>query len=149
MSQARSALYRPQSSFWFTHISPLFYSATPSGTWAVYLDASMVNYGSLYCNTNGASIEYKNYMESGTWTFRLVTLKNTNSGIVELFIDEVSQGTIDIYFGSAVYNAIFSLTGLSITTPGVKTIKLKISGKNGSSSNYYVYLSDLCFQRTA
>jgi hypothetical protein len=79
----------------------------------------------------------------------VVYIANTGAGIIDIGIGGTSFGTKDAYAGSATYNQIWTVTGISIATEGFKTIYVKANGKNGSSSNYIVYISSITFFKTA
>ena len=74
--------------------------------------------------------------------------ENTDAGIVDIYIDADEVASFDPYGGAGVSTS-YTDTGNVVATSGLKTITLKIDGKNGSSSNYFVRLQAIFFYRTA
>jgi len=67
---------------------------------------------------------------------------------MDILIDGVSVGTVDMYAASADYKARATITGV-VLTAGAHTLTLQANGKHASSSAYDVYVSDILFLRTA
>ena len=121
------------------------------GTWGYLLDANQFLNGFLY-NTTGAQndeVVYSAYMGAGTYTFRLFGKVDVNLAILTLLIDGVSVGTVDTYAGAMVRNFTSAITGIVISTAGLKTITLRAATKNPDSSGYYLMISVSSFGRTA
>lgn len=131
------------------HISifPPSYSAT-SGTWGFSAQSSTY-LGWYFVNSSKADgnyIEYKVYLAVGTYTFLLVSPKNTDGGKVDVYFDASKLGTINLYNASLVWNQRSTITSISVTTPGIKTLKLLLNGKDGSQ--YYCYFNYIALWRT-
>ena len=115
---------------------------TYSGSW------STESYGGYH----GGSATYSNTTDnyySYTFTGSAVTVygnKQSNQGIIEWFVDDVSQGTVDNYNASANYQQqLFTWSG----DYGTHTVKVNVTGtKNSSSSNYYATLDYLTYDET-
>ncbi len=82
----------------------------------------------------------------GTFVF-LLARKGSTSGIISVYIDDILvESNIDLYSSTVKYDqVVFSKGGLSPTS---HTLKITVTGKNASSSNYYVYLGALMVDAT-
>jgi hypothetical protein len=68
--------------------------------------------------------------------FRMYSVKGPSFGIFEFYVDDISQGTVDLYASSWTNSAqVKEWTGGF----GVHTVKVRVTGtKNGSSSGYTI-----------
>ena len=134
--------------FLFPHLG----GTVVQGTWEVLLTGG-TNVFTTWCNNaTGAlndEITYPVYLSAGTYKCDLLTRGNTNAGKLHLIIDTTDKGSFDMYNGSDAGNLTKTITGISVTTTGLKTIHLKLSDKNAASSGYYAFFYCLNFQRTA
>jgi len=123
-----------------------------AGTWNTQFDAgtSTISLTNDSASADNDRIDYAEvYLPSGTYTFHLICRNNTNAGKVDLLIDDVSKGTIDMY---AISNSQFNdetITSIAIATGGTFKISLKINGKNASSSDYHIHIQNMFFEKTA
>jgi len=132
-------------------IFPWNYSDITQGTWAWSSSSGQYFYGDISnggSHANGDRLNYKVYLDAGTYTFTVLGCKDGDTGILDFLIDEVSKGTADTY-GATANNSLFTVSGVVIATPGIKTLSLKVSGKNASSGGYYMYLTMISIYRTA
>jgi hypothetical protein len=74
-------------------------------------------------------------------------VKASNRGIMEILLGTVSLGTYDLYTAGTVYNNVSSFT-YSPTTRVTGDLRVKATGKNGSSNAYIVAFSRLEIIRT-
>lgn len=134
-------------------LSSIDYNAIVQGTWAVNaMGANGWNGGITLFNSSNAlndEMGFKANMAAGTYTFKSIMHKATGRGIAELFIDGVSKGTFDCYNGTTLLNQLWTITGITISTSGIKSVNIKITGKNGASAGYWVDLTQLELYRTA
>jgi hypothetical protein len=131
-------------------IFPWAYVSIGQGTWAFQHNASMA-YQSQWFNTSNAdgdNISYAVSLAKGTYTLKILGYRATNRGICDVDIDEDEVAEIDTY-GAADENHIWSQTGITISSSGLKTLKLRIDGKNASSTDYYISISMMVLYRTA
>lgn len=77
------------------------------------------------------------FLRAGSYTFRLRGLTTSASGIATIYIDGVSQGTIDMYAGAAASAA--NTLAITVISDGYHTLNIKMASKNGSSSNYSLF----------
>jgi hypothetical protein len=102
-----------------------------------------------------SELQFKVALGSGVYRLDLLYLANTNIGILTAYLDGVSLGTIDGYAASATKmpvnagDAGSSIAGVVVSTPGIHTLKLKVTGKNASATQYYWQLSGLSVTRTS
>ncbi len=104
-----------------------------SGTWTDNVNSNAHGAGvGEKVNTNLNTSDFFYWIYSG-YGFRLYARKGPDLGIFELFLDGVSQGTIDLYVGSAAAAAaLFTKLDLPL---GLHVVKLKATNsKNASSS---------------
>ena len=131
-------------------IAPHSYDAVIQGTWAFAQNAIHWGYNSFRNSTSADADElnYNAYFPKGTYTCHLICTHDSNKGIAKVYIGADLVATFDMYAGAGAV-ALDEQTAISITTPGVYTIRLVIDGKNGSSSDYYADYQLLEFHRTA
>jgi len=132
-------------------IMPWNYSGITQGTWPIVVDTGCIENGILGNTSNAQNdqVDYKAYLDAGTYTFVIVATKGSTSAILTLLFDGVSQGTIDLYSASPARNARQTITGISVTTAGLKTISLKAATRNASSTGWYLQPQSLGLFRTA
>ena len=83
------------------------------------------------------TLSSKVILRPGTYSFYLLHRKNPNDGKAHLVIDGVDVGNIDQYVsGSSQYNFLGTITGITLAGNDPHTVKLVMSDKNASSSNY-------------
>jgi hypothetical protein len=122
------------------------------GTWALSGGPAGTLFGVIFYNSSGANLDnvsYKLYMAAGTYTMKVISDKSTNRGIVDFDIDTTEIGSIDIYGSATTYNNISTVDNVTITSSGLKTLKVRLDGKNPSSTAYYAGLQAIWFYRTA
>jgi len=134
-----------------TLLFPLFYDSLTQGTWLFTADAARyLNYNCYNGeNNDGDQINWKTYLNAGTYTLKFLYSKSAASGIVDLYIDAAEVASFDAYNGITVKNLIGTQAGIVVAASGIKDIKLIIDGKNGASSNYYINFVLIGFYRTA
>lgn len=116
---------------------------TLTGGVSTMFNATLTSSGAV-----NAEVNFTVLLAPGTWTFRLHHYKGTNRGISSVQLDGVEIGTIDGYSASTV-EAVSDIAGVVVAAPYKKTLKLKITGKNASSSNYFGLIQKLVWFRTA
>ncbi|HLA37013.1 MAG TPA: hypothetical protein VJZ02_00935, partial [Candidatus Brocadiales bacterium] len=132
-------------------ILPWAYNAIVQGTWAFNVDVNQATANSFYNSTaaNLDQLDYKIYLAPGTYSLSLLGLKSSNRGIIDILLDSISVGTMDTYAASTVQNNVASLAGITVSTGGLKTLSVKVNGKNASSTGYYMDISSISLWRTA
>lgn len=68
-------------------------------------------------------------------------MPNTHHGIITVYVEGVSQGTIDEY-GASGHNVIKTLS-ITPARAGLNVFRLKVTGKNASSSGYLMVFSEI------
>lgn len=119
--------------------------STRSGTWGY---VSNQDWFYNISNAVGNYLEFDVYLNAGTYDFYASFPKQTDRGIVDLRIDGVSIGTLDQYGADSPSNQ-GKISGFTITNSGYKKFKYYISGKNVSSSAYYVLFRDMVLVQTS
>jgi len=106
------------------------------GQWATY---TVTGAPLGYMATTGAlndEGEWKVWLHAGTIHLTIPHVADTNRGKVTVYIDGISVGIFDEYNGAGSYLTNGSISGISRTTDGYATVKMKVTTKNGSSSGY-------------
>lgn len=124
------------------------------GTWTS-TPYAVIGYHYLY-NTSvadGDNISFETYLDKGTYSLNILFLRNTDKGILKIDIGPTGGvltevASIDTY-GGALNNVSDTTTSISIATAGRKTLRLRVDGKNGSSSGYGVFTQIITLWRTA
>jgi hypothetical protein len=131
-------------------IIPMNYSSVIQGTWAnVKTTDSITGYKFQNNSGDGDELNYKIGLDSGTYTIGAVVQKDNNRGILDFELDGSSLGTYDCYSGSADDNERAEVTSVNVASAGLKTLGLKVNGKNGSSSGHYMAIGVIYIYRTA
>jgi len=115
---------------------------TPSGaTASVQTDTNSSNgkWVELAGNSVGDSISYAiPSMVAGTYQVQMEWKGNNSRGIVQLAVDGTNVGpTLDQYASGQTYPTTTFGT-VTFASAGTHTVKLTVTGKNGSSSNYQI-----------
>ncbi len=125
-------------------------------TWTMWHDESIVTAGAAlnkafdgnqtiyYQDTAADSDEFTNgfYCVAGTYSINFLGQIGTGNGKLDIYVDNVLQGTVDFYNGTLVQSTIKTLSSLTFTS-GYHTFKGKVNGKNGSSSGYTIALTKI------
>lgn len=124
------------------------------GTWSIIADLGQTDFdpalpgpaGGYVQNDTHANGDELNFgplgFNAGTYKINIAYLAYAGNGIMEVLIGSTSLGTVDGYNGVTVHNTVGSFT-YTATTYLSGNLRIKISGKNGSSSNYYLQFSRL------
>jgi len=126
--------------------------AVIQGTWSWDYYASHWCANRFYNNAAAAvndQIDFYVYLAAGTYSFIFFCKNDTAAGKVHILIDTIDKGNVDLYAGSQLENQVETLADVVVGTAGVKTISLKVSDKNASSSNYECDLNGFAIVRTA
>lgn len=84
----------------------------------------------------------------GTYTLILFGKTHTAYGIIDVDIDGDEIASFDLY-GANTDNVRQVQTGITVSSAGIKTLKLRVDGKNASSSAYYCAFTYLALIKTA
>jgi len=127
-------------------------TAVGAGTWSYAHDVSASEGGNLSnagSHADGDNISFEAYMEVGTYTLQLIVVTAASYGILDVDVDAAEVGSHDCYSAGTVYNVDMKTTSIAMGTAGLKTIRLRVDGKHGSSSDHYVSISSIRLYRTA
>lgn len=78
--------------------------------------------------------------EEGTFTFYVNCEKNTANGIMTIYLNGTSKGTIDTYAAASSFNEEETLN-LGTLTEGVYSLSIKMATKNGAATAYVGVIS--------
>lgn len=120
------------------------------GSWAGAIDLSSNHPLGLKNTTTGLNneITHRVFLAKGTYTVGLYHSTGTDQGIRSLQLDGVQIGTVDGYNASALTGQRAAIAGVTISESRVYSFKLKITGKNASSTNYGAIINAVYFLRT-
>lgn len=102
-----------------------------------------------------AEVNYDVVLSAGTWTIEVMHFTFTDAGIMSVQLDDgagvfAEVGTIDTYSAALTRNVRTSITGVAVTaTARKRRLKLKMTDKNASSTNYAGYIQHVQLRRTA
>jgi len=133
-------------------ILPWNSSVITQGTWEAVLSSERVNYYYFRNSSNAQNdqIDYKVFLAAGTYTLRIVTATSAAYAIITILIDGVSIGTIDLYSAATVNYVLKSLTEISISLAGLKTLSFKVATRNASNTTgWYAELNSIALFRSA
>lgn len=120
-------------------------------TWASDATQSSTNLGGGRLGTGASQnqgLAIDMWADTGTHTLTAVHLKNPDNGIFTFRLDATSLGTIDGYASPFTENNVSTITGISVTTTGVKSFNWIMATKNASSSNYFWRIQSVKWIRT-
>lgn len=93
---------------------------------------------------NGDAARWRFYMQATEIAvLALRGVSGPNHGIIELLIDGVLAGTIDMYDPNTVWNQSWSFGPLTLEADGMHDLLLRVVGKNPASISYFWWLSDI------
>lgn len=124
-----------------------FYTNVVAGAWGSGTGGDY----SFITNTSGANsdeIEYEMYLLKGTYTLEVMHRTSHNAGTVDIDINGSEAASFDYYAASESYGNTQSQTSITVSTGGLKTITMRIDGKNASSSGFYTTTQGMIFRRT-
>lgn len=129
-----------------------------AGTWTTFVNASQTDYdssliaGYIQNNATHANNDEVHFgsltLNAGTYKISVAYVKANDAGIIEILLGTTSLGTIDSYAAGTSFNQATTLT-YSPTARVSGNLRLKVTNKNASSSNYYLYVSRIEIIRTA
>ena len=106
----------------------------------------------VFVNTthdDGDNLSYMVYLPAGTYTIGLLTKRDVDQGIMDIDIDTVEVASWDLYNAADQNNVWLTDAGNVVAISGLKTIRVRIHGKNGASSNHFARSTALIFWRTS
>jgi len=133
------------------NILPLSYDSIGQGAWSWYKESNYILNGLFVngSNADGDNINYKIYLDKGTYTLLYISNTNNNYGIAGIYIDEAHIVNFDCYSTALAITVSNKQTDIVITTSGIKTLKVKINGKNQASSDYFAAIEYIALWRTS
>jgi hypothetical protein len=94
-------------------------------------------------------IEWLVAFPTGTYHIEYMAVKSSNSGIMTFLLDGGSISSHDLYAAVTALNTRGSSSNFNVDIGSVKTLTIRVSSKNASSSNYATLISWLQIIRTA
>jgi hypothetical protein len=88
-------------------------------------------------NAAGDCIDMSFEIAAGTYMATYLGLTMNKYGIMQAYLDGVFQDEKDMYTSATTFNVTWSFP-ITILTDGVHKLRIQVSGKNASSSNYNI-----------
>lgn len=132
-------------------LEPLSYSSIVQGSYAVSGIPAGAFKGAFYNASAADGDEYhlKAFLAAGTYALTLLSDTKNNRGILDIFIDNDEVASFDLYTADLAKNVRNTQAGIVVSSAGIKTIKFRLDGKNGSSSSYMANIQSTYLYRTA
>lgn len=97
----------------------------------------------------GDYIEWKTFLSAGTWSFDWHGAAWSDSCIITISIDGEDVGSIDTYNSANLEGHWISLNDVVVEESGLKTVRVRCSGKNVLSGGLAMYFTLVQIRRTA
>lgn len=133
-------------------ILPYSYDSIGQGTWPVNINATyfLNGQGVNTTHADGDNLSYKVYLDAGTYTIMVLIAETlANRGIMDIDIDAVEVASFDLYSPGIVKNVRVTDVGNVIAAAGLKTLRIRVDGKNPASSDHYINFCYIALWRTA
>jgi len=121
--------------------------AEVSGTWIFGGNAGFWNFNYLYVAVPAVNDEVSLgnfYVKvAGIYTIHILAAKRNDMGKAHFIINGVDVGTIDLYDAAAGKDNELLSVSTGALTVGLKQLRLKLSDKNGASSDYAIRLQGI------
>jgi len=128
-----------------------FWSNSPTviqGTYAFLINNLYIHWLRVVNgNANNDEIHMKIALTSGIYDIRAQDYASTNYGILKGYLDDELIFTRDQYSSPSTNSIVTYATDITIIKPKIYTLKLKVDGKNASSTGYYMSCNALLFKR--
>lgn len=120
------------------------------GAWEMIMQVGTIyNFYARSTNHNdGDGFSQDIWLAGGTYTLEIIYVKANNAGIIDVYVDNNLQGSIDEYAAATSYDNSVQFTGISLAA-GKHVLKFVVNGKNASSANHYCYLTGASWNITS
>lgn len=96
---------------------------------------------------NAASAGWNFVCEAGNYTFDVLYMKATQTGIIDFYIDGASIATgLDTYAAGTTWNQVYTITVNGLAA-GLHTFKYIVNGKNAASTAYAFFVTKVSFKQ--
>lgn len=108
-----------------------------AGTWAPLGVAAHGDYGIQNSSaTDADNVTWTRWLAKGTYAVTTSAFKRSSGGIMKIDFGGTTVHTHDTYDAGTVSGDSVTTEDITVATSGDVTIKVKVDGKNGSSSGY-------------
>lgn len=127
------------------------YNTIGQGNWVIGPTPNAIfgNFNNGITLADGDNFTLKDYLAQGTYSLRYICRENNNIGIVDIDIDGVEVASFDAYAPALGYDIVFFQGNIVIAAPGLKTITVRVDGKNASSVTFGCWYNEIALWRTA
>jgi len=132
----------------FILIYPQAFQRTEGSNWTIAVGSGQWAAWYLSETVRGNAITWNVPLDVGTYSLRMMAQYDTDKAISSLYLDGVNIVDFDWYAATAS-NAMQTVTGLPITSPGYKLLRLSNYEKNASSSAWGLVINGIALWRTA
>lgn len=98
---------------------------------------------------NGDNLTYNIYLAKGTYTIGLFGDMSASEPIITLSIDGADVADFDRYVPGNVRNVLQVDAGNVVAVGGLKTLNMRVNGKNPAGVDFFARLQAIIFWRTA
>lgn len=131
-------------------IPPQTPDSVGQGTWALVISNDYQFNSTLDNRTthaDGDNCSFEVYLDKGTYVLLLFYERFTTRPIVDIDIEGVEVASVDQYGAAA--QLVDKTTGISIASAGLKTLTIRVDGKNASSSDHKASMNGIILYRSA
>lgn len=130
---------------------PVYKPAAVSSSWLEVIDARMVSNGySHWAAAVSQSWAYWDvFLSPGTWSFLCVGNSRSSNGIMNIAVSGVGGVQTDWYSAAVGLNSIRELGAFVIPDSTMRRVTLTMFSKNGSSTGYDAWMSEMYMKRVA
>ncbi len=86
--------------------------------------------------------EFEQLLKAGSYELTLCFNKNNTGGITTIYCNNAQIGQVDLYNSTTQNNQRYTTT-FTISTFGLQTFKIQVTGKNASSNGYLMQISNI------
>jgi len=135
-----------QKKYWHWHALHSDDYHVIAGTWSV-VDYSGQHLGCVLSNYSAAALNDEISVpffapSTSALTLNIRCVTNSVSGIITVYVDGQSQGTLDLYSASEQYNVIKTIS-ITPARAGINILRLRVTDHNASSSDYWCLISEM------
>lgn len=133
-------------------ILPWNYNSVGQGTWSIagVAETQWADHGVQNISAaDGDNLSYYVYLAKGTYSLCLLTYTDSAQAILDIDIDGAEVASFDLYSAASTFNVIKLTANIAVATPGLKTLRLRIHGKNAAAIAYYANISLIALWRAA
>jgi hypothetical protein len=115
--------------------------------WVANSTQQLGGYWEQFTNAQNDIVEWNLQLDEGVYLLSILGVTQTKMGITTVYVDSVSQGTIDWYSAALTQNVLKTIS-VSVLVGGNHEIEFKAATKNSSATQYSQSTTWLQIHRT-